>query len=316
MTDGTRPALVADALSVARGRRTVVHGVDLAVSPGETVAVLGPNGSGKSTLLAALQGTLGAASGTVTRHGRVATVMQSPGLARRSARANVEVAMAWWGVPRAQRRSRATEALERMRAGHLAGRNARTLSGGEQRRVHLARAVAVAPDVLLLDEPFGGLDPETHASVRDDTLAALRATGGAVVVVLHDRADAWAMADRLVVLLDGRITADGPPQAVLDAPPSAEVARFLGYDGELTDGAGVLLTRARHVRLDDAGDRHGTVTQVVPVEDGARVHLATADGDVWAHGDGRLVAVGAGARFRVDGGARYPRPPIPTRVQP
>ena len=111
--------------------------------------------------------------------------------------------------------------------------------------------------MLLLDEPFDGLD-QTHADLRDDTVAALRADNGAAVVVLHDRGDAWAMADRVVVLLDGRIHADGAPQAILEKAPTADVARFLGYDGELRTERGLLLTRSAHVRIDSDGPLTGT----------------------------------------------------------
>lgn len=119
-----------------------------------------------------------------------------------------------------------------MQGAHLAKRPAHTLSGGEQRRVHLARAVGIGADLLLLDEPFDGLDPSTHAALREDTADALRGADGAALVVLHDRIDAWAVADRIVVLIDGRVRADGAPQPILNNPPTAAVARFLGYDGE------------------------------------------------------------------------------------
>lgn len=231
-------------------------------------------------------------------------------------RANVELALAWWGVPRTERRARATEALERMRAGHLARRYAGSLSGGERRRVHLARGVALQPDLLLLDEPFAGLDPETHAALANDTASALRSEAGAVVVVLHDRADAWAMADRIVVMLDGMVVADAPPDRLLADPPTAEVARFLGYDGTLTDdtlaGASqLLLTRPPDVSLVADGDVEGTVTRVLRLEDGARVEVRTDRGTVWAlHGRADVV-VGDSVRLRVVGGVRY-QAPVPS----
>ena len=115
----------------------------------------------------------------------------------------------------------------------LAERHAHTLSGGEARRVHLARVLAVRPDVLLLDEPFAGLDPTARADVLYDLAAILRDADRATCVVVHDRAEAWALADRVLVLLDGRIAAAGPPEQVLDRPPSPAVARFLGFGGEL-----------------------------------------------------------------------------------
>jgi ABC-type sugar transport system ATPase subunit len=292
---------------VRRGRDDVLHAVSLSVAAGEVVAILGPNGAGKSTLLDTLGGLLKPASGTVQRDGRVATVMQAPGLARRSVRANVELALAWWGVPRRERRPRALDALTQMRADHLAKRPATALSGGERRRVHLARAVAIRPDILLLDEPFAGLDPTTHAALCEDTSSALRTTGGAVVMVVHDRAEAWSMADRILVMLGGRIVAQGRPHEVLERPPTAEVARFLGYNGELREGDGLLLTRPSQVRVDPEGDVKATVTRVIPVEDGARVELQTPTGVLRALVPTPEISVGDHVRLRVTGGARFPR---------
>jgi ABC-type sulfate/molybdate transport systems ATPase subunit len=303
------PAVAARGVRVRLGRSEILHDIDFAVAPGEVVALLGPNGAGKTTLLGALSGRLPVANGEIERQGRVASVLQSPSLVARSAVANVELALAWWRVPRPQRRPRAMQALTEMQAAHLAKRRADTLSGGEQRRVHLARAVAVAPDLLLLDEPFDGLDPQAHESLRDDTATVLRAADSAVVIVLHDRADAWAMADRIVVLIDGRVQADGAPQVILDQPPTADVARLLGYDGALTTGSGQLLTRAAHVRVDPAGDLAATVIRAIGVEDGMRLELQTARGRVWTRYPGADVRAGDDVTVTIRGGAEFPVPP-------
>src|SRR5262249_35358973 len=147
-----------------------------------------------------------------------------------------------------------------LRVDHLAKRYAGSLSGGERRRVHLARGLAVRPDLLLLDEPFAGLDPESHAALIEDSTTAFRRSGSATLVVVHDRADAWALADRLLVLLDGRVAAAGAPERLLAEPPSAAVARFLGYDGSLRTGDGITLTRPPHVVVDEDGELDATVT--------------------------------------------------------
>jgi ABC-type sulfate/molybdate transport systems ATPase subunit len=303
----TRGALLrATGVTVVRGTSTVLHDVDLQLSGGELVALLGPNGAGKSTLLDALAGTLAPAAGSIERHGSVAVALQSAEMARRSVLANLTVALGWWGVPRAQRASRAREALEAIGAGHLAKRPATALSGGERRRVHLARVLAVRPDVLLLDEPFAGLDPEVRATLLQDAERALRSPARATLVVVHDRAEAWALADRLLILIEGRIVADGPPATLLSTPPSALVARFLGYDGELRDGDELLLTRAAHVTL-RAGGRHvATVTRVIPLEDGVRLELSLATGRLYAIAELPAPRVGDTVRIDVDGGARFP----------
>ena len=309
----SEPLLRACELSVSRGRREVLHSVDLKLWAGELVALLGPNGAGKSTLLDALAGALEPTAGTVEHRGRVAIALQSAELARRSVQANMLVALAWWGVPREHRRQRARAALEAINAAHLAGRQAGTLSGGERRRVHLARVLAVAPDVLLLDEPFAGLDAEVRAALLQDAERALRAPGRATLVVVHDRAEAWALADRLLILIDGRIVADGSPRDLLARPPSALVARFLGYDGELRidggDGDGqVILTRPANVRLDPDGDHAATVTRALALEDGMRLELTLARGHGRLYTTAELPAprVGDPVRVRVDGGASFP----------
>jgi len=304
------PLLACRGVSVTRGRREILRGVDLELGAGEVVALLGPNGAGKSTLLGALAGAVVPVSGSVQRHGRVAVALQSPDLARRSVLSNVTAALAWWGVPRGERRERALGALTALGAEHLRSRPASELSGGERRRVHLARAIAVRPDVLMLDEPFAGLDGAARAELLADVAGALRDPARATLVVVHDRAEAWALADRLLVLIDGAVLADGPPGELLAAPPDAVVARFLGYDGELRcdEGGrgGVLLTRPSHVVLDPAGPLRATVTRVTPTEDGARLELELDQGTLTATVDGPPPAAASSVRVALRGGVRFP----------
>ncbi|MGZ4178388.1 MAG: ABC transporter ATP-binding protein [Solirubrobacteraceae bacterium] len=314
MTDSmgpTRTLLQCHDVSVRRGKRLVVSGASLELRAGEIIALLGPNGAGKSTLLAALSGELEPAGGQIERHGRVAIALQSADLARRTVLVNVMLALAWWGVPRHERRPRATRALEAIGAGHLAQRAAATLSGGERRRVHLARAIAVEPDVLLLDEPFAGLDAEVRGSLLEDTLSALRSDTRATLVVVHDRAEAWALADRLLILIDGRLVAGGAPRELLERPPSPEVARFLGYDGAIRDGDATLLTRARHVILDPTGPHEATVTRATALEDGFRLELTLDGGRLYTVAPLPARRVGETVRVRLDGGVRFPTEAVP-----
>jgi ABC-type sulfate/molybdate transport systems ATPase subunit len=302
----SQPVLRARGLTVLRGGRAVVHALDMDLRRGEVVALLGPNGAGKTTLLAALAGLVQSESGTIERVGRVAAALQTPALARRTALGNVEAALGWWGVPREERRARAQGALDSFGVGALAARRARTLSGGETRRVHLARAVAVAPDVLLLDEPFAGLDASARADLLYDAATVLRSPDRATLVIVHDRAEAWALADRMLVMIGGRLRAEGPPTDILERPPTPEVATFLGFSGHIREDAGMRLVRPAHVILDRGGPIEGTVARRVPLEDGVRLEI-----DVDA---GRLVAIapvpgppiGERVRLRVDGGAVYP----------
>ena len=293
-------------LSVRHGRREVVHDINAELRAGEIVALLGPTGAGKSTLLDALAGALPAAEGRIERHGRVGVALQSPDLAHRTVLANVVLALAWWGVPRAERTRRAREALHAIGADHLAARPAATLSGGERRRVHLARTIAVQPDVLLLDEPFAGLDAEVRASLLEDALSALRSATSATLVVVHDRAEAWALADRLLILIDGRLVASGPPRDLLEQPPSVVVARFLGFDGSLNDGRDQILTRPAHVVLDPAGPLEGRVTRAIPLEDGMRLEVELDQGRLFTIGSLDGPRPGELVRVRIEGGARFP----------
>ena len=304
--DGRRVLLRCKNLSVSRGKRAVVRDVSAELREGEIVALLGPNGAGKSTLLDALAGALPPASGRIERHGRVGIALQAPDLARRTVFANVMLALAWWGVPRRERADRARAALRAIGAEHLARRPAATLSGGERRRVHLARAIAVSPDVLMLDEPFAGLDAEVRASLLEDALSAIRSTTRATLVVVHDRAEAWALADRLLILIDGRVVASGSPRDLLEQPPGVAVARFLGFDGSLEHDGELLLTRPAHVALDPAGPLDARVTRAVPLEDGVRLELELDRGRLYCVSPLPAPRHGETVHVRIDGGARFP----------
>jgi ABC-type sulfate/molybdate transport systems ATPase subunit len=307
---GTAP-LSAEGLSIARGKRTVVSDVSFDVHAGEVVALLGPNGAGKSTLLDCLAGALPPTAGTVTRNGRVTVALQSADMAHRTALKNVELALAWWGVGSGERRERALAALAAMQIEHLATRPAATLSGGERRRVHLARVLAVEPDILLLDEPFAGLDGESKERLLTDSTSFLRAPGRATLVVVHDRAEAWALADRLLVLIDGKLVATGTPRDVLAEPPTPAVARFLGYDGKLLDGDRTLLTRPAQIQLDPSGPLRARVTRTIPQEDTARLELTLDNGVVFATCPWPAPAVGDEVTIRLTGSAAFPVAPGP-----
>ncbi|HVW80508.1 MAG TPA: ATP-binding cassette domain-containing protein [Mycobacteriales bacterium] len=299
------PLLQARGLCLARRRSEIVHDVDFAVREGEVVAILGPNGAGKSTLLAGLAGELAPHMGTVTAHGRVALAHQNGALAARSARANVEVALAWWGVPAGERRARAMRALEQLSAADLAERQVATLSGGQRRRVHLARAVALNADLLLLDEPFTALDVSARDALLDDISGPVRTSARAVVLVVHDRAEAWGLADRVVVMMSGRLVADDTPHALLAAPPSPDVARFLGFSGELRDGDELVLTRPAHVVVDPSGRYEGTVTRRVMQEDAIRLDVRCEQGRLQVVVPPPGPDVGSALRLAVVGGARF-----------
>lgn len=303
---GTMAALMATGIVVERGRRRILEGVDLELRRGEVTVLLGPNGAGKSTLLGVLAGAVPLAAGRIDVEGRVAAAAQDAAFARRSVRANVELALAWWGVPRPERASRAAAALDSIGMGDFADRRAMALSGGEARRVHLARVLAVRPEVLLLDEPFAGLDPNARGDVLFDLAAILRDADRATCVVVHDRAEAWALADRVLVLIDGRIVAAGDPEQVLERPPTPAAARFLGFTGEVRDGDQIVMARGGQVTLDPTGPYEGRVGRRIPIEDGVRLELNLPEGRLDCSARRDAPGVGATVRLRIDGGVRFP----------
>ncbi|MEU3313652.1 ABC transporter permease [Streptomyces sp. NPDC006662] len=212
----------------------------LDAAPGTTIAVVGENGAGKTTLLRALLGLtprahaelrLGDTDVTaLPPHRRqVAWVPQDGALfPHLSALANTAYGLRARGVPRAAARREAQEWLDRLGVGHLAQRRPAQLSGGQAQRVALARALAARPRLLLLDEPLAALDQTTRAHVRHTLRTHLGGFGGVCLLVTHDPVEAVSLADRVLVLADGRTLQDAPPAEVTRHPRSPWVARMLG----------------------------------------------------------------------------------------
>ncbi|MFJ7265155.1 ABC transporter permease [Streptomyces sp. NPDC099050] len=212
----------------------------LDAEPGTTIAVVGENGAGKTTLLRALLGLtprahaelrLGDADVTdLPPHRRqVAWVPQDGALfPHLSALANTSYGLRARRVPRAAARAEAQAWLDRLGVGHLAHRKPAQLSGGQAQRVALARALAARPRLLLLDEPLASLDQTTRARVRHTLRTHLAGFGGVCLIVTHDPVEAVSLADRVLVLSDGRTLQDAPPSEVTRHPRSPWVARMLG----------------------------------------------------------------------------------------
>lgn len=244
--------LEAEAVRVVRGSRAVLDGVSLTLDAGARVAIVGANGSGKSTLLRALLGLEPRASGRVRLGGEDVSTLARVEIARRATLVlqdtHVEVPITvrelvelgrlpYRGDRRAKEDRRAIDdALARADVSALAERDVRTLSGGELQRAHLARALAQATPLLLLDEPTSSLDLG-HSERLLRTLTAVASEGRAVCAVLHDLTLAARWAERLVVLASGVILADGPPRDVLTASTLAKAfgveARVLDVEGQL-----------------------------------------------------------------------------------
>jgi tungstate transport system ATP-binding protein len=217
--DEVAPVLRLSGVTVHYADRVVLDLPEFVVAAGEIVAIMGANGAGKSTLLhvAALlrrpstgevwiSGERAALRTTRRLRRSTAMVLQEPLLFDVSVVANAASGLRFRGVRRHEAEYRVSQWLTRFGVGHLALQNARTLSGGEAQRTSLARAFAVEPELLLLDEPFAALDPATRSSLVPELAARLRETQTAAVIVTHDPSDALVLADRRLVLIQGRIT--------------------------------------------------------------------------------------------------------------
>jgi ABC-type Fe3+/spermidine/putrescine transport system ATPase subunit len=228
-----RVVLEVNGLRCQRGRgesRFELEVDALALHAGEVLVILGPNGAGKSTLLRALAGLEKTVDRSMvsSRGGVVTLVFQRPATFSGSVAHNVGAALLGKGVRRAERTRRVSQALARFDIEALAGHDARTLSGGEMRRLALARALVLEPEVLLLDEPFDDLDAEGQRKLSLDLQRAIAETDVAVAMVTHDLRRALLLADRIAVLANGRLVQHGSSEHVLMRPLSLEIARTVG----------------------------------------------------------------------------------------
>lgn len=227
------PALLsASGVSFKAGGQRLINDLDLDIHADRLTVILGQNGAGKSLLLRLFHGLLKPSTGEIRWHGRPldragrsaqAMVFQRPVMLRRSVRANLRFALAVRGFTGRERACRETEALERARLQDLADRPARVLSGGEQQRLAIARALAAGPEILFLDEPTASLDPASTQAI-EDLLRAARAEGVTVLLVTHDAGQARRIGEEAVFLHAGRVAETGSVAQVL-ATPRSEAAR-------------------------------------------------------------------------------------------
>ena len=222
-------------LSVERNDRTLVGGVDIDLDGTAITVVMGPNGAGKSLLLRILAGLVRPDAGTVLWAGRppdraraskLGFVFQKPVLFRRSALGNVRYALWALGVPRRERARRAREALEAASLAHLADTPARVLSGGEQQRLAITRALAANPEILMLDEPTSSLDPAATAAI-EGMVAGAAARGTRIVFVTHDVGQARRLSDEVVFMQAGRVAERSTASEFFSAPKSEAARAFL-----------------------------------------------------------------------------------------
>ena len=316
-------------VSVSYDGEPAVREVSLDLPDGQVLAVLGPSGSGKSTLLRAVAGLEDVTGGAVSWDGRdlagvpthkrgFALMFQDGQLfTHLSVARNVGYALRLRRVPRAQAARRVGELLDLVGLGGYADRLPGTLSGGERQRVALARSLAVEPRLLLLDEPLSALDAGLRERLAADLRQILRAAGTTALLVTHDHEEAFAVADRLAVMRDGRLVQEGEIGQVWRAPADTATALFLGYARVLTgpaaarvlDAAGLppapaLAVRRSALSVDPAGPLTGTVRAARDTPGQVRLVVDVAEvGELDAvAGLGRPPAPGESVRLRVDPG--------------
>ena len=329
---GSTHGLRVSDLTVRFGETVAVDHVDLEVPAGSVVAVLGPSGCGKSTLLRAVAGLEVPASGTVAYDGHdlAGTPTHKRGFAlmfqdgqlfeHLDVAANISYPLRLRNSPghlnRADRAGRVAELLELVGLEGYADRSPATLSGGERQRVALARALAVNPRLLLLDEPLSALDRGLRERLATDLHDILRKAGATAMLVTHDQEEAFAVADRMAVMRDGRIVQGGTLDEVWRQPADGWTAQFLGYATVLTgDRARVVrdlvdptstwqavALRRSALRVDPSGPLSARVEEARVTPDQIRVQLdVDGAGSLPAVADpGTDVRVGARVHVSID----------------
>ena len=226
------PIVFAD-VHFAVGAVTILDRVSLTFAAGAPTVLIGPNGAGKTTVLRLAMGLLAPTAGSVTWAGRDdvgpnrrAIMFQRPTMLRRSAAGNVRYALAAAGCARADRAARAAELLDLVGLAPLTGRPARRLSGGEQQRLALARALARDPELLLLDEPTASLDPAAVKGI-EDLIRTIAARGIKVVMATHDLGQARRLAGDIVFMHRGRLVEHANAEVFFAAPQTADAAKFI-----------------------------------------------------------------------------------------
>jgi tungstate transport system ATP-binding protein len=242
-----KPLLEAKNLAVIYNDHKVLEIPSLQVPPNRVLAIIGPNGSGKTTLLLCLSLLLKPAHGEIFYKGdrvpdgqsvmqmrrRFAVVFQESLLLHTSVWENVILGLRLRGFSHSEIKERGLRWLERFGIAHLAKRQARTLSGGEAQRTSLARAFALQPELLFLDEPFAALDVPTRQSLFGDMMNILQETKCTTVLVTHDRNEAQTLAHRIIILMNGKIAQEGTPRDIFSTPSNEAIAKFVGMENIL-----------------------------------------------------------------------------------
>jgi tungstate transport system ATP-binding protein len=224
--------LVLDQVSFSAGGKSIIDRVSVEIADGPRTVILGPNGAGKSVLMRLCHGLFAPTSGSITWRGtqngrkKQAMVFQRPVMLRRSALANIVYGLKLAGISPRERELRARDVLDAVGLEKVADRPARVLSGGEQQRLALARAWALGPEVLFLDEPTANLDPGATRDV-ETLIGQIRAGGTKIVMTTHNLGQAKRLGDEILFLSQGRLVEQTPVDRFFTKPVSAEADTFI-----------------------------------------------------------------------------------------
>jgi len=304
----------------------IIHGIDLEVEEGEFVALVGPSGCGKSTLLRMIAGLENTSGGSIVLDGRdvtqaapkhrdIAMVFQNYALyPHMTVAENMSFSLRLAGASKEARKAAARDVAEILGLEDLLERYPRQLSGGQRQRVAMGRAIVRKPKVFLFDEPLSNLDAKLRVQMRAEIKALHQRLKITTVYVTHDQIEAMTLADRIVVLRDGRIEQSGAPLALYDDPANTFVAGFIGspamnfFDGvcdgdTISTNAGTVLCQAatglpsgrkvivgvrpEHIRL-DGGPARVTVSVVEPSGSHTQIHAKLDDTDLTISVEGRV----------------------------
>jgi tungstate transport system ATP-binding protein len=269
------PILEVKNLEVKRGGTVILNVPSLQIKEGEILALIGANGAGKTTLLQALSYLVRPSQGKIYFNGeevnsthpifeyrrRLAVVFQEPLLFDTTVFNNVASGLKIRGMRRPEIQRMVMEHLGFFGIGHLYDRSARTLSGGEAQRTSLARAFAIQPEILFLDEPFASLDPPTRESIIEDLEKILRQKRTTTIFATHDRLEALRLSDRIAVMNNGRILQIGSPSEVMNQPVDEFVASFVGVETILSGRVikrdrGTFVASIEGREIEAVGDAH------------------------------------------------------------
>ncbi len=286
-------------ISKSFGATKVLHDIDLAVERGDFVVFVGPSGCGKSTLLRVIAGLEDATSGTVEIAGRqvnavppakrgIAMVFQSYALyPHLNVAENMTLGLRQEGQPKDVIAARLTEAVRILNLEPYLSRRPAELSGGQRQRVAIGRAIVRQPRLFLFDEPLSNLDASLRMNTRIELAQLHRTLGATMVYVTHDQTEAMTLADRIVVLRDGRVEQTGTPMELYNDPVNRFVAGFLGAPAmnfltplqDAPDGA-TMGVRPEDIRIEASGPLHGTVSHVERLGGDTNIVVRTGSGEM------------------------------------